>query len=110
MLNNAIIVGRLTSNLEIKETESGKKVASITIAVPRSYKNVDGEYETDFIDVVLWDSIAENTAEYCMKGDCVGIKGRIQTSTYEAEDGSKRKVTEVVAERVSFLSSKQKDE
>lgn len=106
MLNQVVLVGRLTSDLEVKKTESGKKVVSLTLAVPRSYKNVDGEYDTDFLDIVLWDTIAENTVEYCRKGDMVGVKGRLQASTYEAEDGSKRKVTEVVAERVSFLSSK----
>lgn len=97
MLNQVVLVGRLTSDLEAKETESGKKVVSLTLAVPRSYKNMDGEYDTDFLDVVLWDTIAENTVEYCRKGDMVGIKGRLQASTYETEDGSKRKVTEVVA-------------
>ena len=106
MLNQTIIVGRLTSDLEVKETESGKKVSSLTLAVPRSFKNADGEYDTDFIDVVLWEAVAENTAKYCKKGDIVGIKGRIQTSLYETEEGSKRKTTEVVAEKVTFLSSK----
>ena len=106
MLNQTIIVGRLTSDLEVKETESGKKVTSLTLTVPRSFKNADGEYDTDFIDVVLWEAVAENTAEYCKKGDIVGIKGRIQTSLYETEEGSKRKTTEVVAEKVTFLSSK----
>ncbi len=110
MLNQVVIVGRLTSDLEIRETENGKKIVSLTLAVSRSYKNVDGEYDTDFIDVVLWDTIAENTAEYCLKGDMVGVKGRLQTSTYETEDGSKRKVTEVVAERVTFLQNKSNDE
>lgn len=109
MLNQVVLVGRLTSDLEVKETESGKKVVSLTLAVPRSYKNVDGEYDTDFLDIVLWDTIAENTVEYCRKGDMVGVKGRLQASTYETEDGSKRKVTEVVAERVSFLSSKKEN-
>ena len=109
MLNQTVLVGRLTSDLEVKETENGKKVTSLTLAVPGSYKNADGEYDTDFIDVILWEAVAENTAEYCRKGDIVGIKGRIQTSTYEMEDGTKRKSTEVVAERVSFLSSKKED-
>ena len=70
----------------------------------------DGKYDTDFIDVMLWESIAQNTAEYCKKGDIVGIKGRIQTSIYEEEDGRKRKTTEVVAEKVTFLSSKKDNE
>ena len=109
MLNQVVLVGRLTSDLEIKETESGKKLSTMTLAVQRSYKNVDGEYEADFVDIVIWDLVAENTVEFCRKGDLVGIRGRIQTSTYEADDGAKRKVTEVVADRVSFLSSKKEN-
>ena len=110
MLNQIIIVGRLTSDLEVKELESGKKVSSLILAAPRSFKNEDGEYDTDFIDVILWEAVAENTAEYCKKGDIVGIKGRIQTSIYETEDGSKRKNIEVVAERVTFLNSSKKED
>lgn len=109
MLNQVVLVGRLTSDLEIQETESGKRKTFLTLAVQRSFKNVDGEYDTDFIDVVMWDSIAENTVEYCRKGDVVGIKGRLQASTYETEDGTKKKVTEIIAERVTFLSSKKED-
>ena len=109
MLNQVVLVGRLTSDLEIQETESGKRRTFLTLAVQRSFKNIDGEYDTDFIDVVMWDSIAENTVEYCRKGDVVGIKGRIQTSTYETEDGTKKKATEIIAERVTFLSSKKED-
>ena len=110
MLNQSVLVGRLTSDLEVRETETGKHISTITLAVPRSYKNENGEYETDFIDIVLWNSVAENTAEYCRKGDMVGIKGRIQTSNYVTEDGTTRKYTEVVAEKVTFLSSKKNDE
>ena len=109
MLNNAVLVGRLVRDPEVHETENGKKVMTVTLAVPRSYKNEEGSYDTDFIDVVLWNAIASNTAEYCRKGDMIGIKGRIQTSTYELEDGSKRKVTEIIAEKVTFLSSKKED-
>ena len=110
MLNQSVLVGRLTSDLEVRETEKGKHISTITLAVPRSYKNENGEYDTDFIDIVLWNSVAENTAEYCHKGDIVGIKGRIQTSSYEAEDGTIRKHTEVVADKVTFLSSKKNNE
>ena len=109
MLNQAVLVGRVTSNLELEEKKNGKQLVTLTLAVPRSYKNEEGSYDTDFIDVVLWNSIASNTAEYCRKGDLLGIKGRIQTSTYELEDGSKRKVTEIIAEKVTFLSSKKED-
>ena len=87
MLNQIILVGRLTKDPELTVTESGKKRANITLAVPRNYKNVDGVYETDFLDCTLWTGIAENTAEYCHKGDLLGIKGRIETRTYEKDDG-----------------------
>ena len=105
MLNQFVGVGRLVAEPSAKEVEDGKKVSNITIAVPRSYKNENGEYDTDFVDVVLWNGIAENTAEYCHKGDIIGVKGRIQTSNYETEDGEKRKSTQIVAEKITFLSS-----
>lgn len=108
MLNQVVIVGRLVADPEVKKLENGKEVTNITLAVSRSYKNADGEYETDFIDCVLWNGIATNTAEYCKKGDIVGIKGRIQTEVVEKED-KKNKYTQVIAERVTFLSSKSKD-
>ena len=105
MLNQFVGVGRLVAEPSVKETEDGKQVSNITIAVPRSYKNENGEYDTDFVDVVLWNGIAENTAEYCHKGDIIGVKGRIQTSNYETEDDEKRKSTQIVAEKITFLSS-----
>ena len=109
MLNQVVIAGRLTANPEVTTTENNKKRTYLTVAVPRSYKNVDGTYDTDFIRCVLWGGIAESTCEYCQKGDVVGIKGRLQTSSYEKE-GEKVYVTDVIAEKVSFLSSKKADE
>lgn len=108
MLNQIVLVGRLTKDPEIRETDTGKKVSRITLAVPRSYKNSSGEYESDFINCTLWTGIAENTAEYCHKGDLLGIKGRIETRTYEKDD-EKKYVSEVVAEKVTFLTSKKVD-
>lgn len=108
MLNQIVIVGRLTSDPKIKEVEN-KKVSYITLAVPRSYKNEEGIYDTDFIDCILWNMIAENTAEYCKKGDIVGVKGRLQTKDIENEDGTKYKINEVIAEKVTFLSSNKKE-
>ena len=108
MLNQIVIVGRLVRDPELRETDGGKKVTNITLAVPRSYKNLNGEYETDYIDCVLWTGIAENTTEYCKKGDILGLKGRVQTRIYETDE-KKKYVTEVVAEKVTFLSSKSRD-
>ena len=110
MLNQTILVGRLVKNPELRETENGNKVTNITLAVPRSYKNSNGEYETDFISCVLWKGIAENAAEYCRRGDLLGVRGRLQTRVIEQEDESKRTAVEIVAEKVSYLSSRHKDE
>ncbi len=105
MLNQVILVGRLTEDPVVNEINDGKKVTSVNLAVQRSYKNSEGIYETDFIRCVLWNGIASNTSEYCHKGDIVGIRGRIETSKYE-KDGEKKYSVEVVAEKVTFLSSK----
>jgi len=109
MLNQIVIVGRLVKEAEVKDTENGRKVTKITLAIPRGYKNSDGEYETDFIECTLWQGNAMNTSEYCKKGDIIGVKGRIQSYSYEKEDGTKKYGTEVIAEKVTFLSSKQKE-
>ncbi len=105
MMNQTCIIGRLVRDPELRELEDGKKVSNITVAVQRSYKNENGEYEADFIDCTLWNGVADRTAEYCKKGDLVGVKGRLQTNTYENEDGEKKKITEVIAEKLTFLSS-----
>ncbi len=87
---------------------NNKKVSNITLAIPRSFKNMNGEYETDFINCVLWDSIAKSTVEYCRKGNIVGVKGRIQSKIVEKEDESKQYYVEVIAEKITFLSSDNK--
>ena len=110
MLNQIILVGRLTRDISVNDSESGVKVATISIAVPRSFKNIDGVYDTDFIDCVAFDTVALNTSEYCGKGDIVGVKGRVQSKTEEDKDGKKRNVLEVIAEKITFLSSKPKEE
>ena len=104
MLNQVVLVGRLVKNPELQVTDNGKKVTTITLAVPRGYKNINGEYDTDFLDCTLWTNVAENTTEYCKSGDMIGVKGRIQTRVIETEDG-KRKKTEIVADKISFLAS-----
>lgn len=109
MLNQVVLAGRLVSDPEIFTTDNNKKKTLVTVAVPRSYKNTDGNYDTDFIRCVLWNGIAESTSEYCRKGDIVGVKGRLQTSSYE-KDGETRYAMDVIAEKVSFLSTKKADE
>lgn len=110
MLNQLVVIGRLVRDPELRKTENGKNVTNITLAVPRSYKNPNGEYDTDFIDCVLWSTVAESTTEYCKKGDLLGVKGRIQTRRIETEDEKTKQVTEVVAEKVTFLSSRRQKE
>ena len=109
MLNQIVIVGRLVRDPELRESENGKKFTNITLAVPRSYKNSNGEYEADFIDCRLWTGVAENTAEYCKKGDLLGVKGRVETRSIENEDKEKKEITEIIAEKVTFLSNKKVD-
>ena len=105
MLNNVVLVGRLVKEPTIQETENGYKKSYITLAVSRSYKNQDGEYETDFISILLWNKLAEHVCEYCKKGDVIGVKGIIETSRYE-KDGETKYSTDIVAQKVTFLSSK----
>lgn len=104
MLNQVVLVGRIVKTPELKITETGKKTSKMTLAVPRNYKNMDGEYDTDFLDCTLWTNVAENTSEYCQTGDMVGVKGRLQTRIIQNEDGTKKKRTEIIAERVTFLA------
>ncbi|MCI8347149.1 MAG: single-stranded DNA-binding protein [Bacilli bacterium] len=105
MLNQIVLVGRLTKEVQINKTENGKKISNITLAVPRSFKNMNGLYDTDFIDCILWENVAVNTSEYCHKGDILGIKGRVQSRIIEKDD-KKQNVLEVIAEKVTFLTSK----
>ncbi len=104
MLNQVVLVGRLVRKPELRESVEKKKFTYITIAVPRPFKNIDGKYDTDFIECALWDNIAVNTTEYCKQGDVVGIRGRIQTRT-EEKDSKKEKVTEIICEKITFLTS-----
>ena len=102
MLNQVVIVGRLVAKPIVEKNENGRKVSEITLAVPRSYKNAEGIYETDFIKCTLWNGIAENTVEYCNKGDIIGVKGRL-----ECLGGNE---LQVVAEKITFLSNNKNKE
>ena len=106
MLNRVILIGRLTKDPELKYTPSGAAVASFTLAVDRFRTNAQGEKETDFIPIVVWQKQAENVANYLGKGSLAAVDGRLQVRTYEAKDGQRRWVTEVVADTVRFLDKK----
>ena len=109
MLNQVLLVGRLTRDPEVIETENDRKVSNLTVAITRPYKNADGVYDADFIEVTLWNGIAERTAEYCKKGDVIAVRGRIQSDSYE-KDGERKFSTRVLAEKISFLQSRAKEE
>ena len=105
MLNQIILVGRLTRKITVNSSENGVKIATIPLAIPRSFKNAAGTYDTDFIDCVAFDNIAINAREYCDKGDVLGVKGRVQSRVIE-KDGKKEYIMDIVAEKITFLSSK----
>ena len=110
MLNQVVLVGRIVFDLELKKNDSGKKYLSLLLAIPRSFKNIEGTYDTDFIRCIVWDNVASNTSEYCKKGDIVGLKGRLQSRLVERND-KKENIMEVIGEKVTFLtSSKEKEE
>lgn len=109
-MNQVIIVGRLCADPEIVDLDQEKKRSIVTVAVNRPYKNSDGLYEADFVRCILWNNIALNTFEYCHTGDVVGIKGRLQTRTYEDEEKKHKYIMEVIAEKVTFLSSSKNSE
>ncbi|HVA91695.1 MAG TPA: single-stranded DNA-binding protein [Chloroflexota bacterium] len=104
MLNQAVLVGRLVADPELKYTTSGTAVCNVRIAVDRDRPDPGGQKATDFLDVVIWGKTAETVAQHQRKGKLVDITGRIQTRQYETRDGQKRTATEIVADRVHFLS------
>jgi len=103
-MNKAILIGNLTRDPEVRTTQSGVSMCSFTIAVNRRFTAADGSKQTDFIPIVTWRKTAELCGQYLSKGRKVAVTGEIQTRTYDAKDGTKRYVTEVVADEVEFLS------
>ena len=106
MINNVVLVGRMTKEAELRYTPSNIAVATFTLAVNRDFKGENGEREADFINVVLWRQAAENLANWTKKGSLVGVTGRIQTRNYDNQQGQRVYVTEVVADRFQILESK----
>lgn len=103
MLNTVVLIGRLTKDPELRYTSSGKAVATLRLAVDRGTTNPQGEKETDFIDVVVWERQAETVANYLQKGRLIAVQGRLQIRQYETQEGQKREKAEVVANQVRFL-------
>lgn len=106
MINRVVLIGRLTSDVDLKYTQSGTAVASFSLAVQRNFKNANGEYDTDFINCQIWRKSAEALANYTHKGSMIGIEGRIQTCNYENQQGQRVYVTEVIVDNFSLLDSK----
>ena len=105
MINNVVLAGRLTKDPDIRETGSGHKVANFTLAVNRKFKGEDGEYQADFINCQVWRQQAENLEKYVNKGDLVAVEGRIQTRSYENDEGRTVYITEIVAQSVTYLET-----
>ena len=105
-MNKIILIGRLTKDPELKYMQSGTAVASFNLAVDRRFANQNGEREADFINCVAWNKTAEFISEYFHKGKQIALEGRLQVRSYDGNDGQRRWVTEVVAEQVEFVGSK----
>ncbi|MDD4756640.1 MAG: single-stranded DNA-binding protein [Prolixibacteraceae bacterium] len=109
-MNKVILLGNLTKDPELITTNSGISVCRFTLAVSRRYTNSSGERETDFLNVVVWRTLADNCGKYLKKGSKCSVVGTVQNRSYEAQDGTKRYITEIVAEEVEFLSTAPKKE
>ena len=107
-MNKTILIGKLTKDPDVKYINGDTAVASFTLAVDRRFKNKDGNKEADFINCVAWNKTAELIEKYISKGSQIAISGRIQTRNYEASDGTRRYITEVVAEEVQFIDTNRK--
>ena len=106
MINNLTLIGRLTKDVELKYTSANQAVAQFTLAVNRTFKNANGERESDFINCVIWRKSAENFANWAKKGALIGVTGRIQTRNYENQQGQRVYITEVIAENFQMLESR----
>ena len=106
MLNRVVLVGRMVRDPELRRTGNGTPVASFTIAMNRNFSAQNGERQADFIPCVVWNKVAENTARYCSKGSLVGVEGRLQSRSYQDNNGNNRTVIEVVCDSVQFLETR----
>ena len=109
-MNKVIIIGRNTKDIEQKQTASGTAVAEFSVAVKRTFKNANGEYESDFFNCIAFSKLAETISRYVKKGDQLGVEGRLQTRNYTNREGKKVYVTEIIVENVEFLQSKKQEE
>ena len=106
-MNRVVLIGRLTKDIDVRYTTTQKVVATFSLAVNREFKNPQGEYETDFFNVVMWGKSAELAGNTLKKGNKIAIDGRIQNRSYDAKDGTKRYVTEIVANGFEYLEKRE---
>ena len=106
MINRAVVCGRLVRDPELRRTQNGTPVTSFTLAVNRTFKNADGQQEADFLNCVAWNKTAEIVDQYCSKGNLVGVEGRLQSRSYQDNQGNNRTVVEIIADQVQFMQSK----
>ncbi len=105
-MNKVVLVGRLTRDPEVRSTSSGSSTARFTVAVNRNFKNKDGQYDADFVSCVAFRNTADFVSKFFKKGSMIGLEGRIQTGSYDAQDGSKRYTTDVVVDNVEFVGGR----
>ena len=110
MMNHVTLVGRLTKDIKVHYTDEGRAVTNVSLAVPRNFRNTDGEYKTDFVKCTLWGRVAENTAAYCSKGSQIGVTGRVNTRKYTNSEDKIVFVADVVADQVQFISGRKRQE
>ena len=109
-MNNINLIGNLTRDPELTETQSGISICRFSIAVGRSYTGGDGERKTDFFDCVAWRGLGEMIARYFRKGNKIGVTGSVETDSFEGDDGVRRKTFKIVVKDIDFLTPKQRDE
>ena len=109
MLNRIELIGRLTRDPELRYMSNGHPMAQFTVAVDRDFRNAAGERDADFVNCVAWRKLAEQVGQYCTRGRLIAVEGRLQVRSYETQDGARRRVTEVIGDRVWFLDSPKTD-
>ena len=109
-MNKVIIIGRNTKDIELRQTPSGTSAIEFSIAVKRTFKNANGEYESDFFNCVAFSKLAETISKYVKKGDQIAIEGRLQTRSYTNKEGRKINVTEIIVENFEFLQPKKQED
>lgn len=107
-MNKFIGIGRLTNNVELKETNTGKYYVKNSLAIKNDFKNSDGQYDTEFVNIMVWGKSAETLCKYSSKGMLIAVEGRLVNLTYDKNDGSKGYITEIICEKVKLLESNKK--